>query len=65
MPPSLPNPLTRPRLIAPDRDDRRPANAGAAADQAGLLTVGIYTALGSWDGFLFPLVLTHPSWCAS
>ncbi|WP_084316250.1 carbohydrate ABC transporter permease [Actinospica robiniae] len=25
----------------------------------GLLTVGIYTALGAWNGFLFPLVLTQ------
>ncbi|WP_441247669.1 carbohydrate ABC transporter permease [Kitasatospora sp. McL0602] len=25
----------------------------------GLVTVGIYTALGAWNGFLFPLVLTQ------
>ncbi|MFG2147232.1 carbohydrate ABC transporter permease [Streptomyces sp. NPDC048696] len=25
----------------------------------GLITVGIYTALGAWNGFLFPLVLTQ------
>ena len=27
--------------------------------RGGITTVGIYTAMGAWNGFLFPLVLTQ------